>query len=65
MRRHMLAVALVCELHKTMSAWKDLLVDEGFTPFHKLESAVQQVQVSELRTFLVELLERAKGSAIP
>lgn len=56
--RHMLAVALVCELHKTTI--KDELIVDGHTPLHSLEAAVGRVQDEELKQFLQELVERAR-----
>jgi hypothetical protein len=37
----MLAVALVCELNK--ATWKDLLLEDGCTPRHKLVAAVSAI----------------------
>ena len=56
--RHMLAVALVCELHK--SSFKEVLIEDGHTPFHRLESAVSQVEHEALKNFLQEVLELAR-----
>jgi hypothetical protein len=53
----MLAVALVCEIHK--SDWKQLLLEDGHAPYGKLKSIVQKVQEAELKLFLDELLELA------
>jgi hypothetical protein len=57
-RRHMLAVALVCELHK--ADWKELLVVDGHVPHPKLESVVHEVQEADMKSFLYELVERAR-----
>ena len=42
MCRHMLAVVLVCELHK--DKWKQLLVEVDHAPISKLRSAVLEVR---------------------
>jgi hypothetical protein len=57
-RRHMLAVALVCELHKEQ--WKELLLVDGHTPMSKLATAVQQLHEPELSEFLQDLLTLAQ-----
>jgi hypothetical protein len=58
----MLLVALMCELNK--DSWWELLVEDGHTPIHKLEWAVQQVQDQELRSFLDALLQRARPPVV-
>ena len=40
----MLTVALVCEIHKTDTAWKPLLLEDGHVPYGKLKSIFQEVQ---------------------
>ncbi len=65
MCRHMLAVALVCELRK--ADWKELLSEDGHTPYNKLKSVADQIQDAELKSFLGDLLEQASpadGSAL-
>lgn len=60
----MLAVALVCELHKTSSnkaSWKEVLIEGGHTPFHRLEAAVGQVKDEDLKKFLQQLLKLARA----
>jgi hypothetical protein len=56
----MLAVTLVCELNK--ANWKELLIEDGHTPYDKLKNVVEQVQVEELKLFLIELLKLANPS---
>ena len=56
----MMTVALVCEIHKTDTAWKPLLLEDGHVPYGKLKSIVQEVQEVDLKLFLEELLERAR-----
>ena len=60
----MLAVALVCELYETSSkevSWKEVLVEDGHTPFHRLEAAVGRVKDEDLKEFLQQLLELARA----
>ncbi|KAG2428097.1 hypothetical protein HYH02_014445 [Chlamydomonas schloesseri] len=58
---HMLAVALVCEVNRTN--WKDLLIEGGCTPAHKLTAAVTELHgrndCKALAAYLDELLLRA------
>lgn len=61
--RHMLAVALVCELHKT--TWKDLLVEDGHTPMSRLTNVVQQLEESDIKAFLTGMLQLAHPPAAP
>ena len=56
----MLTVALVCEIHKVDTAWKQLLLEDRHVPYSKLESIVEQVPEVELKVFLEGLMMRAR-----
>ena len=58
--RHMLAVMLVAELHR--SSWKELLVEGSCTPPHKLRAAVEAIEHKGAKDVIADLIRLADGA---
>ena len=61
--RHMLAVMLVCVLHK--SSWRELLTADGHTPPQRLDAAIMLVQDEAMRDLLTSISARANSVSAP